>query len=181
MVSFKAEVADLAPMGKPNFDLMLNSGNSTQMLIATRTVGRENMIVLLSILILDVVEYYNVNRPMTPNQITDLALEMITNFKYHTFEDIPVFFEGVKKGLYGKIYERLDASVFWECFEKYEDKRNDWITFDNSKDNNKDPIIKSESDEVRDRFTTFGDVFSQMGGRLGQIKDLNGGTNQKPK
>ena len=64
----------------------------------------------------DLVNYFNVQRPMNIDQITDLAIEILEEMRDITFEEIVAFLEGIKREEYGKIYERFDAPTFWKFY-----------------------------------------------------------------
>ena len=102
--------------GKPNFDVIFQSGKSTAMVTLKKAIGIEAMLKLLVVMLEDLVNYFNVQRPMNEDQITDLAVEILEEMRDITFEEIVAFIEGIKREEYGKIYERFDAPTFWKFY-----------------------------------------------------------------
>ena len=102
--------------GKPNFDVIFQSGKSTAMVTLKKAIGMEAMLKLLVVMLEDLVNYFNVQRPMNEDQITDLAVEILEEMRDITFEEIVAFIEGIKREEYGKIYERFDAPTFWKFY-----------------------------------------------------------------
>ena len=170
-VELNAVKTELVPAGNPNFELLFSKDKSTQFSIVQKALGEDNMKKTIVVILEDLVNYFNVARPMTIDQIVDLAYEILPSFKYHKFEEILMFCEGIKKGKWGKVYERFDASIFWEFFEKYEENRNSWIEYDNTKDNNKDPIIKSEIVSDVDKLYSVSDSLNQLKNSIGEIRN----------
>ena len=170
---------ELVPSGNPNYEVLLGSG-TTQISLIRKTIGDANLAKLIIILIEDLVNYFNVQRPMNEDQITDLAFDLMNEMRYHRFEEIVAFFEGIKKGKYGKVYERFDASLIWEMFigregeeneHCYEFKKMRWCEFQATKDNNKDPIIKSEMISDVDKLYSVSDIINQLKNRIGDIRN----------
>ena len=62
---------------KPNFDLIFQSGKSTGVVTLKNAIGVDNMLKLLVVMLEDLVNYFNVQRPMNEDQITDLAVEIL--------------------------------------------------------------------------------------------------------
>lgn len=101
---------------KPNFDVIFQKGKSTALVTMKNAVGMEGMLKLLVLMLEDLVNYFNVQRPMNEDQIADLAIEILEEMRDITFEEIVAFIEGIKREEYGKIYERFDAPTFWKFY-----------------------------------------------------------------
>ena len=121
---------------------------------------------LIVILLEDLVNYFNVQRPMTIDQITDLAFEISSELQGDRFEEIIAFFEGIKRQQYGKIYERFDAPTFWKFYwgedaddpNSYNYKKMDWFHLDATRNFTKEPIVKSELENELTKARTSGNV-----------------------
>ena len=170
---------ELVPSGNPNYEVLLGS-DTIQMSSLRKMIGDANLAKLIIILIEDLVNFFNVERPMNEDQITDLAVDLMNEMRYHRFEEIVAFFEGIKKGKYGKVYERFDAYLIWEMFigregeeneHSYEFKKMRWCEFQATKDNNKDPIIKSEIVSDVDKLYSVSDSINQLKNRIGEIRN----------
>lgn len=169
-VEVNAVKTELAPGGNPNFELLFSGAKSTQFSIVQKALGEDNMKKTIVVILEDLVNYFNVARPMTIDQIVDLAYEILPSFKYHKFEEILMFCEGIKKGKWGKVYERFDASIFWEFFEKYEENRNSWIEYDNTKDNYKETITVSANKELLNKGIGVAGAISNLKTNLQNIR-----------
>lgn len=134
-IKFKA--IELAPQGKPNFDKIFEKGETCSLRVIEKHVKPILLAGVISSMIDSVNEYFNVVRPMTSNQIQELTIDFM-QLKDHRLEDFLAFFEGIKKGRYGKIYDRLDQSVIWEMWDKYEEERENYFynQHKQAKDNN---------------------------------------------
>ena len=170
---------ELVPAGNPNYEVLLGK-DTIQMSSLRKMIGDANLAKLIIILIEDLVNFFNVQRPMNEDQITDLAFDLMNAMRYHRFEEIVAFFEGIKKGKYGKVYERLDASIIWEMFigregeeneNCYEFKKMRWCEYQATKDNNKDPIIKSEIVSDVDKLYSVSDSINQLKNRIVEIRN----------
>ena len=170
---------ELVPSGNPNYEVLLGR-DTIQMSSLRKMIGDANLAKLIIILIEDLVNFFNVQRPMNEDQITDLAFDLMNEMRYHRFEEIIAFFEGIKKGKYGNVYERFDASLIWEMFigregeeneHSYEFKKMRWCEFQATKDNNKDPIIKSEIVSDVDKLYSVSDSINQLKNRIVEIRN----------
>lgn len=177
------KVKQLMIGSKPNFDLIYSEGRSTAMVILKNSIGVGNMLKLLIVMLEDLVNYFNVQRPMNMNQIEDLAIEIIEEMRDLTFEEIVVFIEGIKREEYGKIYERFDAPTFWKFYwgETAEDqnsfnlKKMKYCEADATKNHSKEYIIKSDLESDLTKARTSGDRVENY------IKQLNlSHPNKKP-
>lgn len=136
---------------KPNFDFIFN-GNSTSLIIMRNEIGQANLNKILVLLLEDLVNYFNVQRPMNNDQILDLSLDIMRDMRDLTFEEIVAFIEGIKKEEYGKIYERFDASMFWKFYwgenpddrNSYNYKKMNFCLADAKKTEFSDPKIVSD-------------------------------------
>ena len=115
-IDLSVKKKELMVGAKPNFDLIFQSGKSTGVVTLKNAIGVDNMLKLLVVMLEDLVNYFNVQRPMNEDQITDLAVEILEEMRDITFEEIVAFLEGIKREEYGKIYERFDAPTFWKFY-----------------------------------------------------------------
>jgi hypothetical protein len=160
---------------KPNFDLIFSEGRSTSMVILKNRIGIEFTLKLLIKVLHDLVNYFNVSRPMSSGQITELAIEIMEEMRDLTFEEIVAFIEGIKREEYGKIYERFDAPTFWKFYwgETAEDKNSfnykkmKYCEADATKNHSKEFIHKSDLENDLTKPRTSGDRVENF------IKQLN--------
>ena len=146
---------EIVENGKPKFEMIFNGGTSTTLQEMKKGIGEKNVVKLIVLLLEDLVNYFNVQRPMTIDQITDLAFEISSELQGDRFEEIIAFFEGIKRQQYGKIYERFDAPTFWKFYwgedaedeNSYNYKKMNWFHLDATKNFTKEPIVKSELEQ----------------------------------
>ena len=76
-------------------------------------------------LILDTIEYLDVNKESLILTAADFAFEIVEEFKFLTLEDIMLCFKYAKDGIYGTLYNRLDGQIikqwllqYWEAKQK---------------------------------------------------------------
>ena len=146
---------EIVENGKPKFEMIFNGGKTTTVQEMKKSIGEKNVVKLIVLLLEDLVNYFNVQRPMTIDQITDLAFEISSELKLDRFDEIIAFFEGIKRQQYGKIYERFDAPTFWKFYwgedaddpNSYNFKKMDWFHLDATRNFTKEPIVKSELEQ----------------------------------
>ena len=157
---------EIVENGKPKFEVIFNGGKTTTVQEMKKSIGEKNVVKLLVLLLEDLVNYFNVQRPMTIDQITDLAFEISSELQGDRFEEIIAFFEGIKRQQYGKIYERFDAPTFWKFYwgedaddpNSYNFKKMDWFYLDATRNFTKEPIVKSELEQELTKARTSGNV-----------------------
>jgi hypothetical protein len=89
--------------------------------------GKEKVHALLTVLLTDFCNSFNLIRPMTPDQIVMCAFDLIdTSYEdYLSIEDFVLFFQGAKSAKYGKILDRMDQQTIFELFENYRQQRHE--------------------------------------------------------
>ena len=157
---------EIVENGKPKFEMIFNGGTSTTLQEMKKGIGEKNVVKLIVLLLEDLVNYFNVQRPMTIDQITDLAFEISSELKLDRFEEIIAFFEGIKRQQFGKVYERFDAPTFWKFYwgenendpNSYNFKKMDWFQMDATRNFTKEPIVKSELEQELTKARQSGNV-----------------------
>ena len=161
---------EIVENGKPKFEMIFNGGKTTTVQEMKKSIGEKNVVKLLVLLLEDLVNYFNVQRPMTIDQITDLAFEISSELQGDRFEELIAFFEGIKRQQYGKIYERFDAPTFWKFYwgedaddpNSYNFKKMDWFHLDATRNFTKEPIVKSELEQELTKARTSGNVVNDF-------------------
>ena len=146
-VELKMEIKALAKGGSVDIEKCLNEG--TQVSVWNKAQGKPYTAKFLIVLISDMVNAFNVNRPMSADQIGDLAIDMVNDLWEYRIEEIAAFFESMKRGTYFKVYERLDASIIWEAWDNYLDRRFEVIEARRSQGIFKDPTITPTDGETK--------------------------------
>lgn len=117
--------SEYAPGGVVDIEKILDEGTETAVWCAR--LGKAYMIKFLIVLISDLRNSFNVSRPMNEGQIIELAEDFINDLWFIKFEEFPAFFEGIRRGTIGKVYERLDGPLIWEFWDIYATRRMETI------------------------------------------------------
>ena len=163
----KQKAIQLCPAGAPNFALILDPNNSSQISVWNREFGKETTAKLIFVVLEDLNNYFNVSRPMNTGQMTDLAIEITDALWSYKFEDIIAFSESIKKQTYGKVYERLDPAIIWEHLGYYNEARERHLFAEVNKYKQYDPRIEDESEaRVTRGFTGLAGAINRIKGNL---------------
>lgn len=69
----------------------------------------------------DLIEFVDANKTISTSDAFIATVEaLITDFPAMTLEEYYFVFNGIKKGKYGKLYERLKLAEISDCIKKYE-------------------------------------------------------------
>lgn len=71
----------------------------------------------------DLVDFFNVGKAMGAVQIAQTADLVIEEYYFFKPDDFKLCFTRVKKGLYGKIYDRIDGQMILEWLHQYKQER----------------------------------------------------------
>jgi hypothetical protein len=152
---------EYAPGGVVNIEKLLSEGTETA--VWSARLGKGTVIKFLILLISDLRNAFNVSRPMNESQITELAEDFVNDLWFVKFEEFPAFFEGIKKGTIGKVYERLDGPLIWEFWDIYAAKRAEVIELRQNALSFRDPgKEKSIEDKREGKIERLGDAFAQL-------------------
>lgn len=147
--------------GNIDIEKILNEG--TEVAVWNRNQGKATTIKVLSLLISDLVNSFNVSRQMNGAQIMELAEDFATDLWWIKFEELPAFFEGIKKGTIGKVYERLDPPLIWEFWDIYARKRAEVIEVRQNALMFREPAKeKSIEDRREGKIEKLGDALNQI-------------------
>lgn len=115
--------------------------------VIRKQMGDLKVKALLSIMIIDLLDFFSVGKSMGEQQIAYTVTLIQSDYYYFTVEDFKVFFDNCKRGKYGVIYGRIDGNVILGWLEHYDQDRA--IAFSSHND------VASFSD--KDRFVRRGD------------------------
>jgi hypothetical protein len=93
----------------------------------TEDVGELGIRALLSYAIIDLIEFFNIGKPMTDVQIAQ-TIELIMdddNLMRLKIDDFKLCFNRIKAGYYGQVYDRLDGQVILLWLTRYFNERLD--------------------------------------------------------
>jgi hypothetical protein len=115
-----------------------------------RVLDEVNLIADLSLLLIDLIEYFDVATNMNGDRLKTLASLIAAEMGGLLLEDIALCFKNSKVALYGPVYNRLDGAVIMSWLQAYKkDKLTRLETFNRSttfsyKD---DPYPRSKGDK----------------------------------
>lgn len=82
--------------------------------------GNDKAIDQISILIIEVLEWFNVKNTMSDSQILEVSFMIYNEFKRFNLYDIGLCFNRGKTGKYGKVYDRIDGGILFEWLTRYD-------------------------------------------------------------
>lgn len=78
---------------------------------------------LITHMLIDLVKFLNVGKTMNAEQVAQTAEIIMYDYAYLKVEDFKLCFNNVKKGRYGKTYDRIDGQVILDFLNTYVDDR----------------------------------------------------------
>jgi hypothetical protein len=78
---------------------------------------------ILTIILIDLVKFFNIGKSMNDEQVGQTIQLIQDEFWMLKPEDFKLCFNNAKKGLYGKVYDRLDGQIILEWLGKYLNER----------------------------------------------------------
>lgn len=173
---FKEISLKLVENGYPNFNIILSEG--TQLNVLKKEKGPQFLVTILALLVADFQKSVNLVRPLNDEQIANLCFDLITDYWAYRFEDFIAFFQLAKKGIYGKIYDRMDYATIQEMLIKYDDQRvNELRSRQTMQQESKDNLCEfkqADRHEQNKGFTSAGPAIGDYIGRLKSLKNEAG-------
>jgi hypothetical protein len=110
-----------------------NIETALQQVLATKTSpalseirkakGEQAALSVLIALMDECQQYFNLQQPMSPQQLMLTAELIIEEYYYLRVEEFKMCFRMAMKGEYGPVYNRIDGQVFFEWIRKFFSKR----------------------------------------------------------
>jgi hypothetical protein len=91
--------------------------------IIIKDQGEEVCKMLLVMAVADLCKAFNISGNMSEEQVYMTAEMIMDDFKYFKIADIRLVFDLIKKGNYGKIYDRLDPALVMSILHHYAAER----------------------------------------------------------
>jgi hypothetical protein len=171
LLEFKELAFGLVKNGCPDFSLILSDG--TQMSILKKDKGIHFLGSVMIMLITDFQKSFNLIRPMDNEQVANLSMELINDYWSYRFEDFVAFFQLAKKGVYGKILDRMDANTIQSMLLVYDTQRVDELRASQARlqesKANLNEFAKADRNEQNRGFT---DHAPQIGDFIKRLKDI---------
>jgi len=105
-----------------NEDDVFNSKNKS-LILMTQEIGEIGVRALLSYAISDLVDFFNLGKTMTAEQIAQTVELIIEEFGILKIDDFKLCFSRAKKGYYGQVYDRLDGQIILLWLNTYTENR----------------------------------------------------------
>ena len=109
---------------------------SCSIAVMNKNFGETKLRAFMAKIIIDVVMFFNVGKIMNDNQAAQTADLIIEEYYFLKPDDFKLCFNRAKKGLYGKVYDRIDGAVILEWLGRYEKERGS-MAMDDSINNSK--------------------------------------------
>lgn len=169
-LSIRESVEYLKDNGRINFIEALKIPRSDRLPMLVSKLGKKEIYSILVAMVGVFNNSLNLIRPMNAEQVADCALDLLETSQEDnlSLEDLTLFFEGAKKGQYGKILDRLDQQTIFELLENYREQR--WQALQRYRDNiaseykGLGPSERIQNDEMMQSFYN-------IIGRMGDMKD----------
>ena len=147
---------------KPNLPAILGQG--TQISVLRLVEGLEKTASIVGLLINDFCSNFNTRYPMSAEQIADLAIELITDYWTYKLEDFIVFFSLARRGVYGKVYDRVDASVILGMLGVYHKQRDEELYLIQTRPLEPEKQPRQRPDPENDGFTKIAGAMQAVKG-----------------
>lgn len=124
--NYKIEtVEDLVPLIKPkNVIDVFKSQTPSLVKIQEVENGEMKLKALMFAIVSDLVQFFNVGKTMSTNQIGSTVELLIECYPVYKLDDFVLCFKRAKLGQYGKLYDRIDGNIILDWFEAYIQERN---------------------------------------------------------
>jgi len=84
-----------------------------------KSFGENKLRAFLAKIIIDVVTFFNVGKTMNDIQAAQTADLIIDEYYFFKPDDFKLCFTRAKKGLYGKVYDRIDGQIIFDWLNSY--------------------------------------------------------------
>jgi len=113
------------------------SDKSDSLAVINKKVGKETSLLILETWIVNLNDFLNISRKMTPEQIKETADMIYDEFYYLKISDISLIFKRIKTGFYGEFYESIDGMKLLKMFADYSQERVNMIIEQGIREHNK--------------------------------------------
>jgi hypothetical protein len=102
---------------------ILTSKTSPALSEIKRHKGEQAALSVLITLMDECQQYFNLQQPMTPQQLMLTAELVMEEYYYLRIDEFKVCFRMAMKGEFGPVYNRIDGQIFFEWIRKFFSKR----------------------------------------------------------
>lgn len=109
----------------------------------------------MNVILVDLVLFFEVGKTMGADQVKQTIQLILEDYKHLKPEDFKLCFNRLKKGYYGKLYDRLDGQIILDCLAKFDAERDGEIEAIRAKENRQlkqleaQPLLPAATDDVQ--------------------------------
>lgn len=96
---------------------------SCSIAVMNKEFGEIKLRAFLSLVIVDVAMFFSVGKMMNDTQAAQTVDLIIEEFYFFKPDDFKLCFNRAKRGVYGKVYDRIDGQVIFEWLNTYRNER----------------------------------------------------------
>jgi len=164
-------VSGLMPAGKPEF---LELVKYPKIVDLVKEHGRGKILKVLFLMVKDFCSSMNVVRNMNEDQMIETASMLIDEADNFRLEDYTMFFTMAKRGMLGKIYDRIDGQVISEFLDEYWLRRRDAAYHDTDSESKHLDSIGSTMrliDQMNPQDAKLIEMTDGLAGTIGDLKN----------
>lgn len=168
----------LKTLESTSVEAILKSDSPSFALICKQEKGEVISQAILSKLIIDFLDFFNIGKTMSESQIVSTVKLLLEDYSNLKPDDFVLFFNRAKKGIYGKVYDRIDGAVIFGWLEQFMHERDseiEQIRIIENKSYQKN--ISGEATQLPDYMIKFRDNLAKR--HISEPKKLNQTEQQK--
>lgn len=136
-------------------------------------IGEASILAMLNILIGDAALFFNVGKNMNPEQVKQTSFMIMEEYNSLKPDDLKMCFTNAKKGLYGKVYDRIDGAVVLGWLETHFNERceyfvnkslrqHDKFSMENRNSQYDRAVTKQANSDEDTRFKGFSEIYHEQ-------------------
>lgn len=165
---------DLKINGDINFKAVLSIPSKDRMPGLVQIYGFKSVHVIVTALVRSFSDSYNLVRPMDNSQIVDCAATIVNSAieDYLSIEDLVLFFDNAKRGIYGRVLDHMDEPLILEMLETYRQIRHtNYIKIKDSEHSQLKGMGTAERQQNDELAAKFYDLVGRIGYMRQELKD----------
>lgn len=97
--------------------------DSPSLSVIRKDSGEEKTMASLNAVIIDLAKFFSVGRGMNSEQVKETSRLVLKSYYYLKIEDLKLFSDNFKAGMYGKTFDRIDGNVILLAMAEYVESR----------------------------------------------------------
>lgn len=159
--------------GDINYQAVLSIPSKDRIPGLVSVYGFKSVHIIVTSLVRSFSDSYNLVRPMDNNQIVDCAATIVNSAveDYLSIEDLVLFFDNAKRGVYGRVLDHMDEPLILEMLETYRQIRhNNYMKIKDSSHSQLKGMGSSERIHNDELSSKFYDLVGRVGYMRQQLK-----------